>query len=281
MKKLLFLVLVFIGAAFLLTNPFTTSTWTLGSSKTEAALTNSIESIKLKTANVNTVIEEYNGKEVKADLQGKGKVNVQRNGKTITVTYKNKPFSFFSFGNSSKLTIYIPKEYSNALELNVGSGDVEFNETSLSLTNFSVKVQSGYTVIQGIDADKLDINVSSGDLVINKVRTKEGSVDLQSGDITIKNYEGKLDSHVSSGDASISINRVVDSIKAHVSSGDMTVTLPPKADITLQAKASTGDINNRFNFKTMKEQEDEIQATNGKGTHRIDVDVSSGDFNLR
>lgn len=281
MKKLLFLVLVFIGAAFLLTNSFTTSTWTLGSSKTEAALTNSIESIKLKTANVNTVIEEYNGKEVKADLQGKGKVNVQRNGKTITVTYKNKPFSFFSFGNSSKLTIYIPKEYSNDLELNVGSGDVEFNETSLSLTNFSVKVQSGYTVIQGIDADKLDINVSSGDLVINKVRTKEGSVDLQSGDITIKNYEGKLDSHVSSGDASISINRVVDSIKAHVSSGDMTVTLPPKADITLQAKASTGDINNRFNFKTMKEQEDEIQATNGKGTHRIDVDVSSGDFNLR
>ncbi|TYR79437.1 DUF4097 domain-containing protein [Priestia megaterium] len=281
MKKLLFVVVILIGAFFLLSTAYTSSAWTFNSAKSKVEVTDKIDSINMNISSAETVIVTENRNNVKADLKGNGKVSVKKSSDTIDVEYKRKPLSFFSFGRDAKLTIYIPENYNREMELSIGSGDVKFSGQSLALEHFTLKVGSGDVQLNDITAETFNSNVSSGDVQINKVTTKEGIFDIGSGEIDVNNFQGKLDAEVSSGDLYIQIAKLKDSINADVSSGDLTLELPQNADFTLKGNVSSGEINNQFKLKNYTHVQNKVEGTHGAGTHAIDLNVSSGDIELR
>ncbi|MBM7704554.1 DUF4097 domain-containing protein [Metabacillus iocasae] len=285
MKRTFIIFFVLIGGFLLYSNLSSLSFLPVGLSKRTADVNSKVETIHIDISSVKTTIIPEDREDIKADLKGKGKVEISKRGDTITVKYKRKPFDWFSSFESSELLIYIPENYDRNMNLTIGSGDLLFSGTSPSkpvhLNELRLNVGSGDVQLASLALDTFEGNIASGDVMITSLSTNRGTFDVSSGEVSVKEYKGELNADVSSGDFFVHMNELVNSIDVDLSSGEATLDLPNNADFKLRGKVSSGDITNDFPLHHSTQEKRLIEGTHGSGTHLIKIDVSSGDFQLQ
>ena len=256
MQKNLITIVILLGAFLLLIS--VSSLLPLG--KQTAELTDRIDVIEIDVSGISTTIIPEKRDNVEADLDGNGSVQVKKSGNSLEVEYKRKWYQPFGFFKRPKLTIYLPDDYQRDLAIEVGSGNVNSKDLHLN---------------------KLLIDVNSGNVNMDSITAQTGVLDVRSGNIDLQHYTGQFEADVSSGNLSIQMDELTDSVKVDMSSGHVELDLPDHADFTLDGNVSSGFISSSFPLKDKQESKRELNGINGTGEHHVDLSVSSGKIELR
>ena len=259
LQRKLIIFIILIGAIVLLLN---VPSWLSFGKQQKAQVSKNIDTIKIDVSGISTTIIPEKRDNVEAKLDGQGSVHVDQNGDSIEIDYERKWFNGFNFFNHPKLTIYIPEDYNRDMEMEVGSGNIDFNGQKLQL-------------------NELSLDVSSGNIQMSHVSAENGLLDISSGNINIKNYRGQLEADVSSGNLDIRMDQLTDSVKVDLSSGHVLLDLPDNANFTLNGEINSGAISNQFTLKDQQQNKHELKGTHGTGEHQLDLSVSSGRTEIR
>jgi lia operon protein LiaG len=280
------ILLVVIGLFFVLLKLIDFSWLPFVNQETQSVITKEIEMIELDVSGVSTFIIPESRKDLKADLDGKGKVTVKRHGDTVEVSVKRKWkwFDWIFFKDKAKLNIYIPEDYGRDMVINLGSGNVKFSGHSktkpMKLEELIVDIGSGNVDLKNLFVKHFKHNGSSGNVNIDSLTTKTGSFDISSGSLHVKNYIGAIKAELSSGNLHVQLDKLIDSVHIEVSSGKVDLNLPANADFTLNGKTSSGNITCDFPISSKKISNKNIKGTHGSGKHQIDLTVSSGNIHV-
>ncbi|MBN8201675.1 MULTISPECIES: LiaG family protein [Bacillaceae] len=279
MKRIFAIFIILVCSYLLFTG---VNSWlSFGESSTEASLSKRTDHISIDVSSSDTVIIPEKRNDVRAELDGKGKVTVNKAGSEVRVEYKRKWLDGFQFfNNKSNLKIYIPEDFNKSMSINIGSGRLNFAGESESrpfvLESLNVNMSSGKVSLANIKTDEFEHEGSSGMMEADHIITRTGEIDMSSGKVKVRNYQGKLDAGVSSGQLDIMVGKLTDSIKVEASSGFVRLDLPDDADFTLKGKASSGHISSHFELDDEKRDKNDISGKHGSGEHDIRISVSSG-----
>jgi lia operon protein LiaG len=285
MKKVLVIFLVITGVYLLF---FQTSilSWSIfGNDRQEATVSRNIDLIEIDVSGASTTIIPDNTNMVQAELDGKGKVTVSKNGDQISVHYKSKWFEGgLPFFKKSKLTIYIPENYDRGLSIDVGSGNLAYTGPAqnqpMELDELKIELSSGNVELNNLTTKTLIHDGSSGNIQINSLKAEKAILDISSGNINLENYTGGLEVDLSSGNLDVKMDEMVGPIEMDVSSGKVSLDLPKNASFILKSDISSGHINNQFPLKNSEEVKKSLKGTYGSGKYTIDLDVSSGSIDI-
>ncbi|GIN85951.1 DUF4097 domain-containing protein [Heyndrickxia sporothermodurans] len=284
MKKLFIFILVLIGLYLVGTSIKEAAWFPFGEKGTQTESMKNIDLIDLNVSSSNTTIIPEDREHLKAKLEGRGKLVTYRKGDTIHVEVKRKWFQGFGFWNKSKVTVYIPKDYDQNMNVTVGSGNLTMSGTSknhpMKLDKMNVNMSSGNLKLANLLVNDYNHKGSSGSAQLDSLSTKTGSIKMSSGKVDVTGYSGKLDATLSSGKLDFQMDKLTDSINVHVSSGSVKLDLPKDADFTLNGKASSGDISCDFPLKSQEIGNHKVRGTHGSGEHEIKVRVSSGNVDI-
>ncbi|WP_338786906.1 DUF4097 family beta strand repeat-containing protein [Metabacillus sp. FJAT-53654] len=284
MKKLFVLLFFVVGLLLLIV---TNTSWlSFGQSINQIEVTEKIDLIEIDVSSVSTTIIPEKRNNVKAEYKGKGKVTVQENGDAIKVKFESKnQFNFLSFFNKKNLTIYIPEDYDRNMVIDSGSGKLSFSGESknepMHLKNLTLNMSSGHVQLSNINTEYFEQDGSSGYVGIESLTTKKGSFNMSSGKLDVKDYSGEVEAQATSGQLTLKMNKLSDSVKVKVNSGFATLDLPSNADFTLNGKIGSGAISTDFSLIDSKEEKDRIEGKHGSGQHDLDLDVNSGKIEVK
>ncbi|MBG9547743.1 LiaG family protein [Cytobacillus firmus] len=279
MKRIFTIFIILVCSYLLFTG---VGSWlSFGGSNNEASLSKRTDHISIDVSSSDTVIIPEKRNDVRAELDGKGKVTVNKSGNEVRVEYKRKWLDGFQFfNNKSNLKIYIPEDFNKSMSIDIGSGRLNFAGESESkpfeLESLDVNMSSGKVRLANIKTDEFEHEGSSGMMDADHLFARSGEIDMSSGKVKLRNYQGKLDAGVSSGQLDIMIGKLIDSIKVEASSGFVRLDLPDDADFTLKGKASSGHISSTFELDDEKRDKNDISGRHGSGEHDIRISVSSG-----
>ncbi|MBU8880842.1 DUF4097 domain-containing protein [Bacillus sp. FJAT-29790] len=284
MKRIIFIFLVLVGL-YLLWSSNLTSWLSFGKGGAEASLSKTINMIEVDVSGIRTAIIPENRTNIKADLDGKGKVTVKTSGDKIIVEYKRSFLNGFQFfKNKSQLNIYIPEDYHRSMAIDIGSGHLTFaghsKKQPMKLEKLTLDLSSGKADLKNLKTAEFKQDGSSGMLTIDHLITKTGTVEMSSGYVKIKHYEGKLDAEVTSGKLDIQMDELTDRLDVRVSSGHVKLDLPKNADFSLKGKVNSGMINCNLPLSGKIQTKHGIEGVHGSGKHMLDLSVSSGIIDL-
>ncbi len=241
--------------------------------KTEAI--SGIKNIKVSTSSDDITFIATDGKEVKAHYHGYYKSNDKNFKPEFTVTSigdeltikVSKSVGMLTIGNLSystdlKLDIYLPRSYSDNLQINVTSAKINIDE--LNLNNFICKTSSGDVAAGMINAKKAELGTASGSTKIS------GSYDSfvfnsTSGDFSTNGITA-ANANFSTASGEVRGNVSSDVLQLHSTSGDLT--LDP-----VNAKKCTVDT--ASGHTTLRGVPGEIYATSSSG----DIDLEYKEYN--
>lgn len=281
MKRIVILLLIITGLYIVFNQTFQFDGFAFAGSKDEsAAVSTNTDTIEIEVGGVNATVIPEDRKDVRAVLTGKGKVIVKETGDTVEVKTVKRWFNWFSFSGKRELKIYIPEDYNKDIEMNIGSGRLDFSGEAMKLDTLTVDIGSGDVKLNNLEVNQFNHDVSSGNVEIDTIITKMGNIDLSSGNLEIEHYSGALEADVSSGEFTVQMDKLTDSIELDVSSGEANLDLPDNADFELNGEVSSGDLSNEFPLTTKGTDNKGIKGTHGSGKYKIDVSVSSGDVRI-
>ncbi|MBT2685125.1 DUF4097 domain-containing protein [Bacillus sp. ISL-37] len=286
MKRILVIFLLITGAYIVWNYMFDGSGVNFAKADDAVKVTSATENISIDISSVETMIVAEDRDDVRAELKGKGTVKVDKHGDEIEVAVKRKGFFWFNWFELDKtsLTVYIPEDYEKNMQIKLGSGEVVFKgdsiDSPMKLKNLAIEIGSGSMVLENLDVEKLDHQSSSGEAEFNSIAAGSGSFEVSSGSVHVKNYSGKLEADVSSGELEIHMKRLTDDVNLNVSSGDIELDLPDEADFTLNGKISSGDISSQFPLENKEESDNRLRGKHGSGKYEINADVSSGEIKI-
>ncbi|MBO9129993.1 DUF4097 family beta strand repeat-containing protein [Bacillus sp. 165] len=295
MRKILGAILLLISIALLFTviQHNVIFTWFSGNMKVkQASSMDNTQIVKINAGGANVRIIPEDREDLSADLQKNGtknvKLAVERDGSQISVAIE-RPwfhwFNIFSFHKSMDLTIHIPINYHNNVDIDLSSGKLELYGTSkqkpLILKELEIDMSSGNADLQYLQVNHLETDMSSGNLQLRDITAKLSEFDLSSGNVTLLHYIGGLNADLSSGKFTAQIDKLNGPVNIEASSGNVALHLPKDADFTLDAKASSGNI--RYDFplhNVTTNKHDNIRGTYGTGKHKMNIRISSGNVHL-
>jgi DUF4097 and DUF4098 domain-containing protein YvlB len=210
---------------------------------------------------------------------------------------KNFQFAFWSFGDDYSVTVYMPKEDLDRLDLDVSSGKV-YLDADIHIENAVINTSSGNITLGSITAKDVTLGVSSGNVSVSGVNSDNLEIEASSGDITLTDSTvNQLFTNLSSGNTTLT-DCTVQSYEADASSGKITATglslgtadlNVSSGDVRLALKSadpsdykmildtSSGNISVKGGGYDL---DTEDSATLGSGGQEIHIDVSSGDIGI-
>lgn len=245
-----------------------------------AKVDDQIELIEVDVSSASTTMIPEDRHDIQAKLDGKGKVTVKEDGDKITIEMKRKWFNWFPFFNKSDLTIFVPEDYDEQMEIEIGSGNLTFDGKSMDLKKLKLDVGSGNIRLNNIDAKTFEHDGSSGNVTIDSLKTNSSTFDLSSGNVNVKHFIGKMDADLSSGSFKIQMDQLMAPVKIGVSSGNVKLDLPNDADFILNGDVSSGKIDSDFDLKDVTDDKHHLNGTYGSGKYPINLNVSSGHINV-
>lgn len=231
--------------------------------ETSVEVTEHIQTIDFDLSGISTTIIPDSRSNVEAVLDGKGSVEVKSKGDQIKIDYQRKWFEQFGFFDNTELVVYVPEDYDQDLDIEVGSGNVQLDGN------------------EKMSINRLEMEVGSGNINIDSLKTKSGVMDVSSGNINLKQYSGQIEADVSSGNLEIQMEEVTGPIELDVSSGRVVLDLPEDAHFTLDGQVSSGYIDNKFDLENTVQNEKELSGVYGTGDNPIYLDVSSGVIEIK
>ena len=286
MKRILVIFLIITGAYIAWNYIFDGSGVNFAQAEDAVKVTNQTKNITIDVSSVETMIVPEDRDDVRAELKGKGTVKVDKHGNEIEVAVKRKGFFWFNWFEMEKttLTVYIPEDYEKNMAIELGSGEVVFKghsvDSPMKLNKLAIDIGSGRMVLENLDVETYMHHSSSGEVEINSIAAGSGSFEVSSGSVKVKNYSGKLDADVSSGELEIQMDSLTDDVNLNVSSGNIELDLPDDADFTLNGKISSGDLSSDFPLENKEETDNRLNGKHGSGKYKINADVSSGNIEI-
>jgi DUF4097 and DUF4098 domain-containing protein YvlB len=163
-----------------------------------------------------------------------------------------------------------------------------------------VRTSSGSTYIQGLIADEITVEASSGTLTVENViatktvfKTNSGSKrmkNIESTDVEITstsgslNFQGKVQKLVtrsSSGSNRITLSQMPKQVNIQASSGSVTLSIPENSGFLLEHSKNSGSFSSEFKLQEEINTRNRVKGTYGDGSSAINVQTSSGSFNLK
>jgi lia operon protein LiaG len=281
MKRIVILLLIITGLYIVFNQTFQFDGFAFGGSKNgRATLSKTIDTIEINVGSVRTTIIPEDRNNVEAVLTGKGSLIVKETGNRLIVETKREMFNWFSFTEERQLKIYIPVDYNSNMNIQIGSGRLDFSGESMKLNKLSLDIGSGNVNLGYLEVDEFTHDGSSGNVKIDTLTTKKGTFDLSSGNLDIEHYTGAIQADVSSGRFAVQMDQLNDSIDIDLSSGDVKLDLPDHADFNLNGKVSSGNISSNFPLTSSGKDTKRLQGIHGSGENKINVSVSSGHVHL-
>lgn len=285
MKNFLIILLIISGIGIVIFNSNAASWLPFGKQHTHAPVSKEIKMIEIAVSGMDTTIIPEKREHVTAELKGKGKVKVEQSQNRIELSIKHKWFDWFSFGKKAELNVYIPEDYSQDMEIELGSGNLTFSGDSenrpMTLNELTVDMSSGNLTLNNLSVKHFKHEGSSGNAHVESLTAETGTFDISSGNIKLRRYTGALKAELSSGKLDAQLDELKDAVDIEVSSGKAILDLPADADFTLNGKVKSGRIDSRFPLKNKKTDDQNIIAgSHGSGKHNLDLTVSSGSIDI-
>jgi lia operon protein LiaG len=272
-----------ISLSLIFWNPVDFSWWPFGKPKNQSVTSEGIDMIEMDISGVSTTIIPKHREDIKADLDGKGKLTVKRQGDKVSISVERKRFGW-PFHNKAKLNLYIPEDYDRNMVINLGSGNLSFSGHSknkpMKLDKLLFDVSSGNVKLKNISVQRFEHDSSSGNADIDSLTAESGTFDIRSGNLKVRHYSGAIEADLSSGNVSMQMDELTGAVDIEVSSGGVDLHLPKSADFTLNGKTSSGNITCDFPLTKKKIEHKSIKGVHGSGEHPIDLNVSSGHINI-
>jgi DUF4097 and DUF4098 domain-containing protein YvlB len=146
--------------------------------------------------------------------------------------------------------------------IDTSSGDIElrrFKATTLQLDS-----SSGDILLSNGHADSINADVSSGLIELDEVEFRQFNADNSSGNVIITS--SLLDA---------------ENVSVEVTSGSVTINCSDEASFVLRAELRSGRVNVGFDDASVRKHEDEVLVRRGDEETQIDVEVTSGEVEIR
>ncbi|WP_042460335.1 LiaG family protein [Neobacillus dielmonensis] len=284
MKRILILLLVITGLYIIVNPPIHFDLWNAKRANGQAEISTDTQTITLDVSSASTTIIPEKRSNVKAVYNGKQKLQVKDTGDAVEIHLKNNWFDWFNWGPSkSKLTIYIPANYKGDMDIELGSGSLQFfgpESAPMKLDHVTVEIGSGRMDLKNLEVNQLQQDVSSGAVKLDTIKANSGTFDVSSGKLDIKHYKGAVKADVASGLFTIQMDQLTDSVTMDVSSGKVNVDLPKNADFTLESDISSGNISCDFPLSEKESSNNHLKGKHGSGKYKLNLDVSSGNIHI-
>lgn len=185
----------------------------------------------------------------------------ERNGRLV-IEVKHRPVIGINLGNGKhNLDVYVPKSFTGSMSLGTVSGDAE---------------------IEGLTLDRLDSHSVSGDLKVSSVNASEIKLSTTSGNGKLGDSSGKLEFNSVSGDLDGELNQLKGGVKISTVSGEAKLKIPQNSDFSVDFNSVSGSFKSDFTIGTKGSQDKRnFKGTFGSGTHSINFNSTSGDFEIR
>lgn len=247
------------------------------------------------------------------------KLEVFRDGSSLIIREQRESLSITHFSGSLNLDISIPEDFRGRIIYEGAAGNL--TSYGLELDSLHVKLTSGDIRLEDIALDDdLSIVSSSGNINIEKLKAKEAyiksssgdkklksmtvrgdvtfisssgnnyindmecdslSVNSTSGDTTINGLNGGLNAKSTSGNVSVTLEKLIGSIDISVLSGNTELRIPSYSDFTIDCSVASGDIDCDFDLDDEHSGKQSLRGSHGAGTYPINIKTTSGNIRIR
>lgn len=289
----------------------------LGSADTIVIRTK-ISDVKVSVSNGSKVYASLKGSVMTTSKQAVPKLEVTRDGNRIVIKEYREAKSITHLSGGVKLDITIPASFNGKIDFEGSSGS--FGSNGLELESFYAKLSSGDIDLEDISLkDALSIESSSGNISLDSLKAKEAyikstsgnknldhisvegnitfisssgnneindvecrflSVNCTSGETTINGLKGKLDVDSTSGNISITLDKLIGGIDINASSGDIKLRIPSHSDFSIDCSVSSGDIDCAFDLDKANTGKKSLRGSYGAGTYPISIKTTSGNIRI-
>lgn len=240
-------------------------------------------SVESSSADIEIIPEDREDISVVLHTYERGPKLTVSDGKTVHIEAKSERWKFFqvSFNNSPRLTIYVPEDYDQSMEIENSSGDLELNE--LTLDDLDIDLSSGDIRSKKLNINNGSIYSSSGDIIMKDINSAKLDIHSSSGDLKLEDFIGELEGDTSSGDVHITYKEVNSDIKYTTQSGDITVDFNGEPiDANFDLDCSSGNVSMNFDLDHVeKEKDNYVNGLMGEGTYQVKLHASSGDITIK
>lgn len=247
------------------------------------------ENIMLDFHSSNVIIKSTDEKKLKVVQKATGKINekekiiITKEGNNISIKkdQSKRVFFIFGFNLNEKIEVYIPKNYSKNLEINLSSGNVKI-ESDLTLNNLKSTQSSGNFKGQyHIKANEVILKTTSGNINVEKIDSKNYGFNASSGNISIDSLEGSGNAHATSGNIKIRYKDISDYSNIESTSGNIKIEIPEKISFKFTGKCTSGDIHSDFHMDYESEKKNEAYGKIGSAPYKkINTNTTSGNIDV-
>ncbi|MDM5299428.1 DUF4097 domain-containing protein [Bacillus pumilus] len=250
---------------------------------TASAKSQEIEQIDVSLSRFRVKVEPEDRSDISVSvLNGNGKMYAKQTGSTFNIRAENKGFLFFSRFEKGELLIKIPTDYHKNVKITGGSGVSEFDgEGKLALQHVTLKSTSGRLTAENFSAKSVDIKATSGRLAVSHIDAEDSDISATSGRADIKDVRGQLQLGITSGRLTASFDTIESPVSFQMTSGSAKFNLPDNGDFTVQTKKTSGRVDHSYGFDQVDSEGRSFTGTRGKGTHIVDIEMTSGELKLR
>lgn len=238
--------------------------------------------IDSSSSDVFVIPEDRDNIYVEFETYEKGQYLEIRDGSRVEIkTRSDLDFGITLGGTDYRLYVYVPREYSQELTVDLSSGDVHIDNMDLEVID--LHLSSGDVKLNNINANSIVADLSSGDIVFDNVTCKRLETDLSSGNIELERFIGDIKGKSSSGDINVEYIDKMGNIDYRLSSGEVVIDYRHvEVDGEFDLSTSSGDIEMDMSLDEYERlEEDRVVGSNGKKTYQIVIDTSSGDITIK
>lgn len=175
-----------------------------------------------------------------------------------------------------RITVYIPRNYKNNINISSTSGDIWLRE--MALKSISTKNTSGDVEIHNSAVDNLDIKTISGDINVQNSKSMATNFSTTSGDVNISGEFGDGKVGTTSGEIEFIPTVLSKDITIESTSGEVTIYINRLTNCGVDFSSVSGTM--YVNEKRIKSNGGKASYNLGEGTPKINVKTTSGGLEI-
>ncbi len=288
MKRVIGFILMIVGLFFLLHVVWESDVvgWLMNRSTLSKSIpVQNIKSIEVDATNLDLVVVPTDTADLKAVLTGKDtnnvRLSVDRDFDKAKINVDTKWYTFSFIPHRLKLYVYVPRSIQPNLNVELTAGNVHIGDKKdirLNLSNLTTTLESGNSELINVKLNQWRHEATSGNVTADNVVSNEAKLDITSGNVDVKHISGNFRATLTSGNIKAQFDRLTGDIRTDLTSGNIRLDLPQKADFTLKAEQTVGQIKSSYPLQWKQQTEDMKTASYGTGKDLIQTEVLSGNL---
>ena len=249
-----------------------------------------ISKISVSTTSSDVKVMYNEESDLKVALRGNARGMMSNNDMELNVNSSNGEVIIKEISNNGmhmnfsdvKLLLYIPKDYSKAIDISTVSGDMDLSQVDLNTTDMNLNSISGDIEANNINTKNIGITSKSGSVNINKLISSSLKSSQISGEININYFEGAMEVETTSGDIEIKSNKIDGPSKINSISGEVDLYINPNLNLSFDINSVSGDVSLENSLNTsgvINKSKGSIKINSG-GT-ACTVSTTSGDIEIK